>query len=143
MTLVPSFNFLAEKKAARQALHKTLAVSCKHKSALTGVISDVAARVHTKVHLSGDIDYQGYAELSDGMVLIHFTIEDANRLRIRANDTLIYDKRLVYKLDTQRYDDNIYLHSWYARFERELSADEQQKLMGAQIGGVVWEEIDW
>ena len=108
-----AFDFIATKKAARRALHETLAVSSIHTSSETGAVNRVRVRVHTRIALSGDVDYQGFAELSDGVVMIHVDSEEARRLKFAADDRIIYDNK-VYQLSTQRDDDGIYLESWYA-----------------------------
>lgn len=38
---------------------------------------------YTKIQLSGDIDYQGFAELSSGHVFVHLLREDAENLDVR------------------------------------------------------------
>lgn len=108
-----AFDFLATKKAARQALHETLAVSSIHISAATGERTSCRIRVHTRIKLVGDVDYQGFAELSEGMVLIHFDKLEASVIQPATGDLVEYDTQL-YQLDTKRDDDGIYLDSWYA-----------------------------
>lgn len=108
-----AFDFLSTKKAARQVLHETLAVSSYHVSAATGVRSACRIRVHTRIKLVGDVDYQGFAELSEGMVLIHFDKRESAVLEPTAGDLIEYDNQM-YQLDTRRDDDGIYLDSWYA-----------------------------
>lgn len=110
---MPAFNFLEVKKAARQDLHRVLGVSSKHISAATGKVSDCRVRVHTKIQLAGDVDYQGFAELSDGSVFILCTIKEARALNFSAEDRIIYDNK-EYVLHTRVDDDGIYIEKWQA-----------------------------
>ena len=111
---MPAFdNFLDLKKAVRQDLHKVLAVSSIHISALTGKKSQCRVRVHTKIQLAGDIDYQGFAELSDGSVLVLCPIREARALEFAAGDRIIYNKQ-EYVLHTCLDDDTVYIEKWQA-----------------------------
>lgn len=111
---MPTFkNFLEMKKAVRQDLHGVLGVSSKHISALTGKVSKCSIRVHTKIQLVGDVDYQGFAELSDGSVLILCPISEARALQFAAEDKIIYNNQ-EYVLHTCLDDDTVYLEKWQA-----------------------------
>lgn len=116
-----AFDFLATKKQARQALHDTLGVSSLHISAETGVSSKCRVRVHTKIMLGGDVDYQGFAELSDGAVMVHCEKGEARALNFTAGDKIIYDNK-VYVLNTRKDDDGIYLETWYATHSEDAYA---------------------
>ena len=70
-------SFLDIKRKARADLHHEMGVPSKHISAASGRVSDCRVRVHTKINLTGDIDYQGFAELSDGAVVVLCTIREA------------------------------------------------------------------
>lgn len=107
------FDFLAIKKAARQDLHEVLGVLSKHISANTGIVSDCHVRVHTKINLIGDVDYQGFAELSDGGALVLCAIREARALGFSAGDKIIYDSK-EYVLHTRLDDDGIYIEKWQA-----------------------------
>lgn len=108
-----AFDFLKVKKAARRDLHKVLAVSSTHVSAETGKVSTCRVRVHTKIALVGDIDYQGFAELSDGNVVVICSIAEARALGFSAGDKIIYDHR-EYVLHTRMDDDGVYAEKWQA-----------------------------
>nr|DAU27297.1 MAG TPA: Tail attachment protein [Caudoviricetes sp.] len=112
-----AFDFLKEKKAARQVLHERLAVSSKHISAATGRVSDCRVRVHTRINLIGDVDYQGFAEMSEGVVVILCTITEARALNFSPNDKIIYDGE-EYILHTQMDDDRVYIEKWQATHNR-------------------------
>lgn len=106
-------NFLELKKVVRQDLHGVLGVSSKHISAETGKVSNCRVRVHTKIQLAGDVDYQGFAELSDGSVLILCPIDEARALGFAAEDRIIYNNQ-EYVLHTMLDDDTVYIEKWQA-----------------------------
>lgn len=122
-----ALDFLEVKKKARLALHETLAVSAIFIDKDTKHPLPCKVRVHTKIQLSGDIDYQGFAELSSGHVFIHLLREDAENLDVREGDYLVFDEKL-YRFDTRREDDGILLESWYAVYDRWLEQDEAAAL---------------
>lgn len=133
-------NFLEIKKAARRDLHKILAVPSMHIDGTTGRVDACDVRVHTRMQLSGDLDYQGFAELSDGTVLIHITQEDSARMRVKAEDYILYDDK-VYRLHTQRDDDGIYLASWYASHHKTLDRATREKLLATSTAD--WLIAEW
>lgn len=106
-------DFLQIKQAARRDAHRVLGVSAKHISAQTGVVSDCKVRVHTRVQLVGDIDYQGFAELSEGAVWVLCSIAEARRLGFAAEDKIIYNNQ-EYVLHTRLDDDTVYIEKWQA-----------------------------
>ena len=64
------------------------------------------------------MDYQGFAELSDGAVMVHCAKSEAH---FTAGDKIIYDNK-VYVLNTRKDDDGIYLETWYATHSEDAYA---------------------
>lgn len=112
-------SFLEIKKRARQDLHRIMGVPAKHISAATGRVSDCRVRVHTKIQLDGDVDYQGFAELSDGSVLVLCALQEARALNFSAEDKIIYDHK-EYVLHTRMDDDGIYIEKWQATHTQDV-----------------------
>ena len=106
-------SFLDIKRKARADLHHEMGVPSKHISAASGRVSDCRVRVHTKINLTGDIDYQGFAELSDGAVVVMCTIREARALGFAVGDKIVYDSK-EYVLNTRLDDDGIYIEKWQA-----------------------------
>lgn len=106
-------NWLQIKMKARKDLHDTLSVPSKHISAATGMVSDCKVRVHTKLQLAGDVDYQGFMELSDGSVIVRCSIQEARALQFSEGDKIIYNN-MEYILHVRLDDDGVFLESWQA-----------------------------
>jgi hypothetical protein len=62
-----SFNFAKSKAKARQAVHKTLAVSATYEDSVINVPVAIKARWLTKLAQIGDLDNAGYAEVLENI----------------------------------------------------------------------------
>lgn len=83
-------NFAAIKAKARRDIHDGLSIAATHRAVLSGLITDLAVRWHSKQVLLGDFQDTGYANVVEGIERIIFDREElqAKSVILREGDVI-------------------------------------------------------
>lgn len=97
-----SFDFAKIKAKVRKVVHNTLSVSAQYSDDFITDPVCINARWHSKLELQGDLNYQGYAEVLEGIDRIIFYIVDARELNIKRGGLVTFTA-YAQKLDDGNY----------------------------------------
>ena len=84
------FDFAKVKARVRKVVHDTLSVSAHYSDDVVTNAVCIRARWHSKLELQGDLNYQGYAEVLEGIDRIIFNITDARHLNIKRGGLITF-----------------------------------------------------
>ena len=107
------FDFAAVKDEAQRVVHDTLAVAATYQDDSLQEPLAVRVRFSSRIARYGDIIDTGYSETIEGIDRIHFLVDDANSLYVKAGGTVIIpSQRLTLILNIREPVESPTLQTW-------------------------------